>query len=228
MAIYGDATIELVEQVFSDDVEHCVLLMRHSAREFAPGKHDLLNPLTDEGRELSTRLGQALPKQLMLRGYSSPAQRCIETADLILTGHDSKGGHFSRNRTVEALGVFYVLDQMKMYMAMREADGLVPFLERWFNNDVAADVMIPADYAAKLVARVSVEKLKSPLRKPQLDILVSHDMTIYTLRDRLLGQQAAKVGDVEFLDGLIFYKKNGSYLIQSHHGDAKHLSELTD
>ena len=49
----GDSTVELVKEVSDRGVDYIVLLMRHSAREYAPGKHDLLNPLTDEGRVLA-------------------------------------------------------------------------------------------------------------------------------------------------------------------------------
>ena len=50
---YGDSTLALVAEVLAEGVEHAVLLMRHSAREFEPGRHDLENPLTDEGRDLA-------------------------------------------------------------------------------------------------------------------------------------------------------------------------------
>ena len=71
----GETTVELVEQLTNEGVEHIVLLMRHSAREYAPGKHDLLNPLTDEGRDLARDMGKRLPTGLVVRGYTSPAER---------------------------------------------------------------------------------------------------------------------------------------------------------
>ena len=125
----GDSTVELVKEVSDRGVDYIVLLMRHSAREYAPGKHDLLNPLTDEGRVLAKDMGEKLPKHLKLRGYASPPERCIETSELVSNGHKSMGGEISRTRALEALGVFYVLDQMKMYMAMQEYGGMVPLLE---------------------------------------------------------------------------------------------------
>ena len=109
---YGDATVSLIESVFANGVHHAVALMRHSAREFDPAVHDLTNPLTEEGRECCLRFGKALPKDLTLRGYASPAVRCLETAELILASHREAGGEVTRHRPVEALGVFYVLDQM--------------------------------------------------------------------------------------------------------------------
>ena len=214
----GDVTLALVEEVLASGAEHVVLLMRHSAREFATGKHDLLNPLTDEGRELARAMGARLPKTLLLRGYSSPAERCVETADLILEGHANKGGEISRNRPAEALGVFYILDQMRMYKAMQAAGGQVPMLEQWFRDEVGVDVMIPAPLAARLVAGFAAARLADRRQSPQLDVLVSHDMTLYTLRHQLLAQSADACGEVNFLDGLAIFRRGSDVMIQSHHG----------
>jgi hypothetical protein len=219
----GDSTLELVEDIVSDGVEHIILLMRHSAREFEPGRHDLLNPLTDEGRELARNLGEKLPKSLLIRGYSSPAERCVETADLIMEGHKNKGGEISRNRVIEALGVFYVLDQMKMFMAMREAGSQVAFIQKWIAGNVREDILMPPDLAAKFIGRLIAEKLGETSGKPQLDLMVSHDFTLYTIKDRLLGQNTHTYPEVHFLDGIAFYEKNGKTYIRSHHEAAIEL-----
>lgn len=214
---FGDTTLGLIEDVLGEGASHIVVLMRHSAREFAPGKHDLLNPLTDEGRQLATDLGARLPKSLTLRGYASPADRCVETAELILKGHATGGGAVTRSRAAEALGVFYILDQMRMFKAMQTAGGQVPMLESWFRGEVAPDIMIPADMAARLVAGFAAGKLADRIAEPQLDVLVSHDMTLYTIKDRLLRQSAAEFGDVNFLDGVVIYQREGELYIHSHH-----------
>jgi broad specificity phosphatase PhoE len=217
---YGDSALALVAEVVAEGVEHAVLLMRHSAREFEPGRHDLENPLTDQGRDLARRMGARLDKRLCLRGYASPAQRCIETSALILEGHRDGGGPTTRHRPIEALGVFYVLDQMKMYKAMMEADGQLEFLERWYRGELARDVMIPANVAARLAARVAAEKLRQPLGGPQLDVCVSHDMTVYLIRDQLLGERSAELGEVRFLDALIMYNEGERTILRSHLGNS--------
>jgi broad specificity phosphatase PhoE len=211
----GDAALALIGSLYDDGVDHVVALMRHSAREFEPGRHDLLNPLTDEGRTLARRFGDALPKELLARAYASPAQRCVETAELILEGHKERGGRVARQRPIEALGVFYVLDQMKMYRAMTAATGQAPFLQRWFAGGVEGDVMMPADLAAKLVARVAAAKLDAPIARPQLEICVTHDMTLYLVRDRLLGRPVAESGTVNFLDAVVFYHRDGQLMMRA-------------
>ncbi|NBC23399.1 MAG: hypothetical protein GVY21_07995 [Gammaproteobacteria bacterium] len=224
MQQFGDATLDLVGQVMDRGARHLVVLMRHSAREFAPDRHDLENPLTETGRDRALELGAALPKALTVRGYASPPQRCMETAALVLEGHSREGGPVSRHRPLEALGVFYALDQMKMWQAMSAAGGLVPFVGDWVRGHGPADAMIPAGQAARLVARVLAEKLRQPIADTQLDLCVSHDMTLYLLREVLLGEPAADGPEVGFLDALVMYEADDTLWLQSHHGRPRQLA----
>ncbi|MFM8356102.1 MAG: histidine phosphatase family protein [Gammaproteobacteria bacterium] len=229
---YGDATLALINQVLATGARHVVALMRHSAREYAPGVHDLENPLTPEGRALARRLGAALPKALTVRGYASPPARCMETAALIMAGHEADGGTITRHRPVEALGVFYALDQMKMWQSMRTAGGLAPFVSRWVAGDVPRDALIPAQQAADLLLAVLAARLADPVGEPQLDLCVSHDMSLHLMRAVLLrehallgeqelpGEAAAAVRPVRFLDALLLYAHQGELWFLGHDTEA--------
>jgi len=212
--MYGDATLEQVEAMADDGCNHMVLLMRHSAREFNPAVHDLENPLTDEGRELSRRLGRKLPKAYTLRGYASPAERCVETAQLCLDGHATEGGSVTRVRPVEGLGVFYVLDQMKMYRVMRDIGTLQQFVSAWSESTIPEDALIPAQNAAQILMRVVTEKLNQPVAEKQIDVCVSHDLSLYLVRDRLL-RESPEQGPVEFLDALVAFRRDDRVWLQS-------------
>ena len=212
--MYGDATLEQVEAMADDGCNHMVLLMRHSAREFNADVHDLENPLTDEGRELSQRLGRKLPKAYTLRGYASPAERCVETAQLCLDGHAAEGGSVTRVRPVEGLGVFYVLDQMKMYRVMRDVGTLPQFVSAWSESTIPEDAMIPAQNAAQILMRVVTEKLNQPVAEKQIDVCVSHDLSLYLVRDRLL-RESSEQGPVEFLDALVAFRRDDRVWLQS-------------
>ncbi|MBT4161275.1 MAG: histidine phosphatase family protein [Gammaproteobacteria bacterium] len=220
----GETTLELVNHLVAEGAQHIVLLMRHSAREYEPGKHDLLNPLTDEGRDLAHTLGEKLPKSLLIRGYSSPTERCIETASLIMAAHKAAGGETTRNRVVEALGVFYVLDQMKMSKAMREAGNIPAFLGKWYSGNMAPDIMMPPDTAATIIGRLAAEKLEKDPDAQQLDLMVSHDFTLYTIKNQLLGQDLVRYPEVRYLDGIALFRRDEQTWIQSHHGDAIELN----
>lgn len=221
--MHGDGVLALIEHIVGRGVGHAVVLMRHSARTFEKNLHDLANNLTEEGRALCGRVGRRLPKTLTLRAYSSPAQRCLDTAELILAAHKEAGGLTTRHRPVEGLGVFYVLDQMKMWRGMDQAGGMVPYLQAWFAGETPQDALMPADLASKLVLRVMAGKLAAPIASPQLDICVSHDMTLYLLRDRLLGE-TVDGAKVEFLDGLIAWRDAQGLWLQSQQGEPRQIS----
>ena len=212
--MYGDATLAQVEAMANEGCTHMVLLMRHSAREFNPDVHDLENPLTDEGRELSQRLGRQLPKAYTLRGYASPAGRCVETAQLCLDGHAAEGGSSTRVRPVEGLGVFYVLDQMKMYRVMRDMGSLQQFVSAWSDRAIPQDALIPAQEAARILMRVVSEKLSQSVGEKQIDVCVSHDLSLYLVRDRLLSESPDQ-GPVEFLDALLAFRRDDRVWLQS-------------
>lgn len=224
MESYGDATLDLLERVWSRDVRHAVVLMRHAARTFDPELHDLENPLTAEGRARAREVGRRLPRGATLRGYASPPERCMETAALILDGYRANGGRATRHRPLEALGVFYALDQMKMWKAMHGMGGLVPFVTAWIRGEVPADAMVPADLAARLILQVLAEKLERPVDERQLDLCVSHDMTLYLMREVLLGEPAAGP-EVAFLDALVLFRDDGALWMSSHHGEPRRLDD---
>lgn len=207
----------MVNEVFDEDVDRAVLLMRHSARTFDRSIHDLLNNLTDHGRKLCGALGASLPKDLSVRGYASPPQRCMETAERVIQAHVAGGGKGGRIRPVEALGVFYGLDQQKMWAMMQQADGLADYVNKWFADDVPTDAMMPASQAVDLVMRVLSTKLRTELPGRSLDLCVTHDMTVFTLRHGL-GLEPVTGPDVEFLDGLILFERDRKIFVRSHHG----------
>ena len=217
---YGRATARLVAQTYAEGVQRALLLMRHSARTFDRTIHDLLNPLTDHGRALSLRLGQELPIDLHVRGYASPPERCMETAKLVIAGHERAGGSGARTRPVEAFGIFYALDQQKMWKGMSQAESMVSYLQDWFDGGVPDDAMMPADLAVTMMLRAMIGKLRSPTPLapgPQLDLCVTHDMSLYTLRHGV-GLENLQGPDVEFLDGLLLFERDGRYVMRSQHG----------
>jgi broad specificity phosphatase PhoE len=219
----ADAAYRLIDRVLAEGVDHAVVLMRHSAREFAPNRHDLANPLTEQGRVAARELGARLPKALTLRGYASPAERCMETAALILDGHAAGGGRATRHRPLEALGVFYALDQMRMWKGLSAAGGLPGYVGDWIRGAVPGDAMMPAAVAAELVLRVLAGKLRHPVADRQLDVCVSHDMTLYLLREVLLGEPA-NGPPVGFLDALVLYETAGGLWLRSRHGEPRRVA----
>ena len=220
---YGQLTTKMVNEHFANGSARGVLLMRHSAREFNRDINDLLNPLTDHGRELSVAMGGALTADIQLRGYASPPERCVETAELLLKG---AAQNMQGVRPLEALGIFYALDHVRMWKGMSMSGGLAAYLTQWFGGDIAEDVMMPTNVAVAMVLRVLRGKLDAPAlgAKPQLDLCVSHDMTVYAVRHGS-GLEPIAAAPVDFLDGLLMYREQGQLLLRSQHGGIVKVDE---
>lgn len=222
-ASYGQAALALLDAVLGLGVTRAALLMRHSAREFNRDIHDLLNPLTDPGRDFCRELGRALPKSLYLRGYHSPPERCAETATLIVDTHTAHGGRAGKTRAVESLGPFWALDQIKMWKAMEALGGNRTFIEAWCQRRVPPDAMIDAEVSARLIARSTLERLRTAREPLQLDLCITHDTTLWLLKDRLLDQPVTEV-DSEFLDAIVLYELGDGVWLQSRHGPARNIA----
>lgn len=213
---YGQATVRLVEEGVAEGMQRGVLLMRHSARTFDRSINDLDNRLTEHGRQLCRNMGAALPKHLHLKGYASPPERCVETAQLVIAAHGDGGGGAGRTRPAEGLGVFYALDQQKMWKGLSLAPDMAAYIEQWFRDDVPADALMPAPLAVKLVLRILLAKLDAAAHG-HLDVCVSHDFTVLMTRHGV-GLESVAGPDVEFLDGLLLFEKDGRTVLRSHHG----------
>ena len=227
----GQGMLGLIGELAATGTARAVVVIRHGAREFVAGRHDLENPLTDAGRAAAHAFGTGLPPGFALRGYASPVVRCHETAALALAGYQAGGGAITRVRPMEGLGVFYTLDQMRMFRLMQAAGGLGGFVERWFAGSIPADVMLDADVAARAIARLLRDRLLAatgpavggvavgePRAGAGLDLLVSHDITLALLRHQLLGQAWDAVAPVAFLDGIVVYARAGEVWVASPHG----------
>jgi broad specificity phosphatase PhoE len=201
----GDSMVEHLEGLRERGVDRALAVIRHSAREYATGRHDLENPLTEEGRAMALGFGQRLPAGWTVRAYSSPVPRCVDTAELILEGHRSKGGAVERQRVVEGLGLFFILDQRKMFRLMRDVHGGGPaFIRAWCEGQVPEDVVIPARDTARIMLSMLASKL--PPAASSLAVGVSHDFNLFMLREQLLGMRHEDHGHVEYLEGLVVFE----------------------
>ena len=224
---FGVRTNALVDRLRAAGVERMTLLMRHSAREYAPGRHDLENPLTEDGRAHARDFGLRLAPELTLRAYASPVARCIDTAQIIHAAQLERGGGATGGcRPVEALGVFYVLDQMRMFKALGASEGgLSGFVHMWTRGKVPDDVMMAPRGAAKALTKLLARRLAERADAPAMDLCVSHDITLYLMRAELLALDPS-IGPVRYLDGLALWWEGDRLLAATHYQDACDVSAL--
>lgn len=226
---YGDRTLAMLDSLETVGVERAALIMRHSAREYVAGRHDLANPLTDAGRAYARNFGERLGPAWALRAYSSPAGRCVETAELICQGQNASSR--GRVRPVEALGVFYALDQQRMFKAMSEIRMNLPnFVVAWQAGDLAEDIMMNAEQAAMTLLRLLWVRLRA---RPEgggqalLDVHVSHDLTLYLLRAVAGALTPSEEAPVRYLDGLVLFEADGQPFLTAHDLPPRPLPWLT-
>ena len=68
-------------------------------------------------------------------------------------------------------------------------------------------------------------KLRDPaVQGKHLDLCVSHDMTLYTMRHGV-GLEDLSGPEVEFLDGLILFERDGRFWMRSQFGREVEVSE---
>ena len=226
---YGDRTLAVLDSLETAGATRAALIMRHSAREYVAGRHDLANPLTDAGRAYARNFGERLGSAWALRAYSSPAGRCVETAELICQGQNASPG--ARVRPVEALGVFYALDQQRMFKAMSEIRMNLPnFVAAWQAGDLAEDIMMNAEQAAMTLLRLLWVRLRA---RPEgggqalLDVHVSHDLTLYLLRAVAGALAPSEDAPVRYLDGLVLFEADGQAFLTTHDLPPRPLPWLT-
>lgn len=221
----GEKIIQHLERLGENGIERALAVIRHSAREYAPGRHDLDNPLTDEGRQMARRFGEGLPARLTVRAYSSPVARCVDTAERILEGHRAKGGVVERQRVLEGLGLFFILDQRKMFRLMRDVHGGgQEFIRAWCERRVEEDVVIPARAAARIMLSMLASKL--PPGSPSLAVAVSHDFNLFLLREQIFGMRHEDHGHVDYLDGIVLFEDAGRLWVEAPGVARVELEEL--
>jgi len=80
-----------------------------------------------------------------------------------------------------------------------------------------------AELSARLIARSTLERLRTAREPLQLDLCITHDTTLWLLKDRLLEQPVTEV-DSEFLDAIVLYELGDGVWLQSRHGPARNIA----
>ena len=106
---------------------------------------------------------------------------------------------------------------------MKAAGGLSNYVAEWLAGEVPEDAMLAPDYAATTILRLLKGKLDAAAdHSKQLDVCVSHDMSVLFLRD-FFGLESVDVLPIEYLDGLALYREDGRLKLESHHGGVSEI-----
>lgn len=185
----------------------CAILIRHGHR---PESSDMLPgievKLTEAGRIAARRLGEKL-QETDLRFFSSPFERCVQTAQEIAHGaRNSVEVEFS-----SLLGMHgpFVLDPSKASLEIRRLRD--QFFDIWMNGGIDEDIMRTPENGTQLLVKWILRRLKE--RSKGIDVHISHDIIVTAVVTCLVKYDYNKHGLLRFLDGCVLWKCNGKLYV---------------
>jgi broad specificity phosphatase PhoE len=203
----GEATLRTLRTVAPSG--KAALLVRHAAREDGPTPADWVLmeeewPLTPEGRVTARRFGGELPEFGHLFLTHTPRERTRDTANQIALGFLE---HHPNSRA-STEGVYAELGLTRHYakdMGERNrwlAKLGLEFHRGWLDGRIPESAMTPAREAVgDLVERIRKKVEGGP--ESSLHLSVSHDVTLYTIRQVLFGPSGSERVGFGFLDGIL-------------------------
>ena len=208
-----------------------VLLLRHAAREYSSELHDFEDDLTTLGHQRSVLCGQLLteriarPHGLTFNLASSPINRCHQTLSQIANGIRLASGGDEGSQAimgtgtmsvVEGLGLFYLLDQASFFSQLDKM-GAYSLVRCWQERETCPDIILPASSAADALLGLIAGRLRK-LNDGTIDLLVTHDLTLYLLREQLFGVRHEDAEVIRYLDALLLYRTASGRLVARMHG----------
>ncbi len=218
--IKSEQTVNVINNLLNQGITKISVLLRHSERFFS--KDPLKEPfmgLTDKGKKYAFDLGTQLCSGLVPVLYSSSIGRCIETAYLIDKGFSAVHNNLAtdHNRLDDRLTPFYIRDMVKA-VHMVQKTGVNNFLRSWFDSAIDEAVMDnPAD-TADIMCRFMIERIMN-LHENQICLCISHDWNIFPVREFKMGLKHETAGDVDYLDGVVFFEKEHQYFLTDNNTD---------
>ncbi|MBT6616359.1 MAG: hypothetical protein HOB38_29975, partial [Deltaproteobacteria bacterium] len=216
---YGMKTVEILNRLQNEGVKKFSVLMRHSARHYDEQhmERESLQWLTEEGKLYAHAFGKKIPHTPLVRFFSSMLGRCIETAYQADKGCTSCGGQTESNKVVIELAPFFVKNPPEIFKLHMEL-GTSQLFKQWFSGKISNDLVGRSDK----VANEMIRQLTSLLQEgpeSHIDVSVSHDWNLYMIKHHFLKLEHEKSIQVEYLEGIIIFKKDNSYYITNHETD---------
>ncbi|MCP4020349.1 MAG: histidine phosphatase family protein [Desulfobacteraceae bacterium] len=218
-----DRISNIISGLLDQDIQDIAVLIRHSERHYT--KVAELEPfmtLTEIGKEYAVSFGEKLGKNPIPRLYSSFFGRCIETAYLIDKGFSNhNGGMLANPVSDQMLAPFYILDIQKVVDEIVK-HGSPAFIRRWFNGQIDETIIEKPDQTAQTICNYMIEHLQNQ-QKNEITICISHDWNIFPVKEFELNMPHEKYGDIDYLDGMIFYRDQDGVYVTCHLSEPKQI-----
>jgi len=222
---FGIETLKIINDLHQKGISRYVALMRHAERPIDTAENDLFMQLTETGKQAAYEFGQALPSDSLIRFFSSPVDRCVETSALIEKGCLSSGRKTETNTELDSLYAFFIKDLLKadgMLYEMLDAGEWAKFFRNWFEGKYSPDIIEDASQAAQTSLNALLELLQEPSAGG--NICISHDINLFLIKEYYLGLRPEDNEYIQFLEGVILYEWDGRYYIINHQTEAKMLT----
>jgi hypothetical protein len=171
------------------------LVIRHGPRyggDVALSTDDL----TEAGKEAAFRLGRRLGNGKAMRFFSSPLNRCIQTATLIAEGAGVRAD-IETTRILGKPGPFPIDEaQVERYCI---ENTLKQFMVDWVDGKVPQTTIGPLPDGAKTLTDYVINNLRSG--GDGLDVYIGHDIFLTPVPIHYLGYDIKDKGLLGFLDG---------------------------
>jgi hypothetical protein len=218
----GKETIRLVHDLHKTGASKFSIILRHSLRHYDDKIHmEPFMGLTEQGKDQCVKIGMGLPRGMTLRLFSSHFGRCIETAYLMDQGYLAGGGDTKRNQLVRELSPFYVNDFEKALETITTL-ALAGFIRSWIEGEFSPDILMDAREVADRIFFCAIRGL-TETGENNIDVLVTHDWNMYLLKEFGLGLTHEDHGEVDFLEGVVLFEKEGEIYLTHHQAEPKRL-----
>jgi len=213
--MYGLELLETLGTLPADGRSAAIL--RHAARfPIIDRTVPTLAEITPEGAVDAENFGRLISGFDRVRLFHSPVKRCRQTAESIACGAQKAGLAVEHLGPEAALGVDYILDLAKAGRLTEQHDE--HFVRLWMAGQVAPEVIQSTTQIAEAKLGYLTRKLRAPvIAGRRLDLHVSHDWNILTLRELMLGIRHEEAGWLDYLDGVAF-SLNGDRLEAVYRG----------
>ena len=206
-------TIESINEILDQGITKISVLIRHSDRFFAnEAREEPFMGLTDIGKDFAFDFGSKLRFNPVPKLCSSFIGRCIETAYLIDKGFTNNNNiSLDHNYLTKELGPSYIKDVEKAVKLVQEQESNL-FLRNWFDKRIDESIMENPEKTSDNLCEFMVEQIKN-LKKNQIALCISHDWSIYPIKEFKMNLKHETNGDVGYLDAIVFFEKDNQYYI---------------
>ena len=185
--------------------EEISMLIRHATRHSIPEgvieHHDI--SLTPRGRMTAYEFGQGLPNNIPVRLLYSPVPRCKETAECIREGAISNDGLAVLMGERDFLDTHAIVNLKKMVEMMGKIGGL-EFVRKWLDGEIDRMVMNDPHQVVQRTVEGIIASKRDRSYQQTIDIHVTHDLNVLSVREILLGMRLEESIWPEYLDGITF------------------------